>query len=443
MDAASAIAFLQKTQAGDGASVYEHLARVLAKVLEDKPDGTLDLLETSYLVKKTAFDPKESSPLVPISSAADAAKVVATVNLFGNPDLPIDPETGEPIEAETPNDYEGEDIVGDGFMFDAIGAGLGRQEMYNVALAAKKLGEDPKRSVATVRFFGKFFGLFADYYVFETTLKDPPEIPEAPEGEVPYENGAGTNAFVYFVCNHLGGPMTQLPFVKPDEIKAARLIKKFLTGRLASHVSTYPLFPGNEANYLRAQIARIAATTVCAPSGLFMAGDDGSLEKNEDFGGFTGREYITTANWVHRNPHLKKQGRCELYKREPPEGEEDTWEPSEEEQEEGPELLASLEDDKPMPGEAPSWTPLVSSTSEAVKFQVGGLRSNLWPGAFVVGQDRRFSNMYVGWGVKNAPFVPLPPPPVAKEYDQALVESLELPPKPAPPAEGEDEEAEE
>lgn len=56
----------------------------------------------------------------------------------------------------------------------------------------------------------------------------------------------------------------------------------------------------------------------------------------------------------------------------------------------------------------------------------------------MVGQDKRFSNLYVGWGLKNAPFVPLPPPPVAKEYDQALVESLELPPKPAPPpAEGE------
>ena len=62
--------------------------------------------------------------------------------------------------------------------------------------------------------------------------------------------------------------------------------------------------------------------------------------------------------------------------------------------------------------------------------QVGGLRSNLWPGAIVAGQDKAFASVYVGWGQKNAPFVPLPPPPVAKEYDQAQVESLELPPKP-------------
>ena len=31
-----------------------------------------------------------------------------------------------------------------------------------------------------IRFFGKFFGLYNDYYVFETTLKAAPEIPAAP-----------------------------------------------------------------------------------------------------------------------------------------------------------------------------------------------------------------------------------------------------------------------
>lgn len=86
-----------------------------AQVLEEKPQGALDLLDTSYLIKRTAFDAKESSPLVPISvrlrvgqrayhaallvlegrlqqrfspecclqSAADAAKAVATATLFG------------------------------------------------------------------------------------------------------------------------------------------------------------------------------------------------------------------------------------------------------------------------------------------------------------------------------------------------------------------------
>lgn len=46
--------------------------------------------------------------------------------------------------------------------------------------------------------------------------------------------------------------------------------------------------------------------------------------------------------------------------------------------------------------------------------QVGGLRSNLWPGAYVSGKDKQTASMYVGWGVKNAPFVPLPPPDIAQ-----------------------------
>ena len=72
-----------------------------------------------------------------------------------------------------------------------------------------------------------------------------------------------------------------------------------------------------------------------------------------------------------------------------------------------------------------------------------GLRSNLWPGAYCACQGVRFTNIYVGWGVKSAPFVPMPPPPVAAEFDQMLVESKELPPKPKPQAEEQAEEEEE
>ncbi len=50
--------------------------------------------------------------------------------------------------------------------------------------------------------------------------------------------------------------------------------------------------------------------------------------------------------------------------------------------------------------------------------QVVGVRSNLWPGACAVARGSTFANMYVGWGVKHAPFVPIPPPVPAEEYPQ-------------------------
>lgn len=76
--------------------------------------------------------------------------------------------------------FEGEDIVDAAVLFEAVGCGLGKHESYRVAMAAHRLGESPSRGVAKVRFFGKIFGTHADYYVFETTLKDPPEAPTAP-----------------------------------------------------------------------------------------------------------------------------------------------------------------------------------------------------------------------------------------------------------------------
>ena len=69
-----------------------------------------------------------------------------------------------------------------------------------------------------------------------------------------------------------------------------------------------------------------------------------------------------------------------------PEGEEEP-EPTEEEQEEGPEALGSLEADNALGGVPPdtenavqSWTGLVSSTQEVVKYQV---RAGQWGWRFI------------------------------------------------------------
>eukprot|EP00951_Prasinocladus_malaysianus_P028269 scaffold257073_cov49-Prasinocladus_malaysianus.AAC.1 len=236
------------------------------------------------------------------------------------PENQIDPETGEPREADAPNEFECEDVWRDAQLFDALGVGLGLDEMYNVMLAVKRLGEDPAKGIATVRFMGKFLGITADYYVFETTMNDPPEEAEEgelPDGVAPMEVGSGANGYIYWTCNYLGGPMTRLPSIKPAEIKAARTIKKFLTGNLTAPVSTFPVFPGNEAVFLRAQIARIVATTVVCPNGLFQIGEDETtLEKNEEFEELPASDLLLKENWAHRYPHLKKQGRCELFVKE-------------------------------------------------------------------------------------------------------------------------------
>ena len=436
------------------------------------------------------------------------------------------------------------------------------------------------------------------------------------EGSAPLEWNSGANGYVYFACNSLGGPLAQLPHVTPAQVKAARRIKKLLTGRLTSqvgqgrgvsrttkgcsgkqqppavlahkpacagltlpscadhdwtvsgclsapwlsgvelprvprHRGQLPARPGgapghidrrhpsarspmalalparavqraqtNRLNIFRpSQIARIAATTMLCPSGLFVVNEDGGLDKAEEWSPLPDREMGAPASWAHRwarfgrgwgaagggwltlawrqrtdscllqgacprpasllgslhgqpctqppppirYPHLKAQGRCAVHKRE--EGDEDTFELTEEEAEEGPEMLAAAEGDAEVLGGA-AWSPLFSSAAEHTKYQVAGerggegvevavkgcccpraaaqgrrfvvkgghaqlagahfsavtacprrttpagLRSNQWPGAFCACQGARFTNVYVGWGIKNAAFVPTPPPPV-------------------------------
>lgn len=56
--------------------------------------------------------------------------------------------------------------------------------------------------------------------------------------DVPSEKGgAGANGYTYFVCNQLGGALSRLPLVKPSHIKAARQVKKFVSGKLDAQVS--------------------------------------------------------------------------------------------------------------------------------------------------------------------------------------------------------------
>jgi hypothetical protein len=80
---------------------------------------------------------------------------------------------------------------------------------------------NPSLVASQVRFFGKFFGINSDYYVFEATLQEEGEAPEEGDPTVmpAEEPGSGSNAYTYFVCSQLGGPCTKLPPTTPSQIK--------------------------------------------------------------------------------------------------------------------------------------------------------------------------------------------------------------------------------
>lgn len=120
------------------------------------------------------------------------------------------------------------------------------------------------------------------------------------------------------MCKEPGLPWTKLPSVTPAQINVARQIRKFFTGNLDSTVVSYPPFPGNEANYLRAQIARISAGTQVSPQGFYQAGEEegdeedevprDSFEVNPDFESIPVGEMAESLSlWVHHVQHILQQ----------------------------------------------------------------------------------------------------------------------------------------
>lgn len=164
---------------------------------------------------------------------------------------------------------------------------------------------------------GKYVFLIFLWLCFQM---DPlPHSTYKPLPEVPKEAlGTGANKFVYYVCKEPGLPWVKLPSVSPAQITAARQIRKFFTGNLETPIVSYPPFPGNEANYLRAQIARISAGTQVSPQGYFQAGEEegdeedeaprDSYEVNPDFEGTSVTEMAESlSTWVHHVQHILQQ----------------------------------------------------------------------------------------------------------------------------------------
>lgn len=460
MGSTEAIGYLQKQSTTSGDSVYDHLTRVVSRVLHERPNDAVDVLETSMLVKNQAHaNGNENLQLQQRRGAQwdvseqHKAQGVAKAELFKAPAAPAhDDETDDAIH-QAPAEFTADDISTHATLLKAVGAGIGEDEAYEVALAMQRLGENADNGIESARFFGKVLGTQHDYYVFECTVSDYGDEPAAPEdaSAPPVEHASGPNAYVYFVCNRPGGPMKRLPEVTPEQIRYARQLKQHFTGRLDAPVNSMVPFPGTEAELLRAQIARIAAATVLAPAGFYEHNEDDEVQQSEDFAysNFSHSDFARLDSWVHQRPPLLGQGRSALH--EPPEPEEDE-EPQELPEghrnvvEGGESELAPAADDLPIDEDEgiPQWAPLKSTRVPGMQHGVGGIRSLLWPGAYAVGSQSTFANIYIGFGMINSRFKPPMPPPVQKEYNDAhLKEQTDLPPPPKPPEPEEGDENEE
>jgi len=266
----------------------------------------------------------------------------------------------------------------------------------------------------------------------------------------------------------------KLPIVTPAQIAQARKIKVFFTGDLTREIKVYPAYPGTEKNYLRAQIARISATTHVSPAGKFKFSDvrisqsknferfreiwfqeeeeaeeEGgktNYQENEEWNGTALSELIDEElnGWVsessfsrekktkekvlliktHHVLHILPQGRTKWWnpnedadkEEEETEEEEEIKESQQIQPEQGPQLLTPIGQDADIEN-TKAWTTKISSNL-IPQYACAYVRSNLWPGAYAFARGQIWENIYVGYGHKysmndyKTEFPPLP----ASEY---------------------------
>ncbi|XP_014051759.1 radial spoke head protein 6 homolog A [Salmo salar] len=470
-------AFMLKNSTKSNLNLYDHLSRLLTKVMDERPENVVDIIEDmSREVKQELLQDKQSTLRdMPLATAAQLLAEQQRL-LFSRRGGDDGEQEEELVETPLPNVSEL------GFFLEQAGVGLGREEMLRVFLALKQLVDS--QPLVRCRLWGKILGTEGNYLVAEceyregeeeeegneetvedeerdgeprdddeeadvvevidtlprSTFKPPPVVPKE-------ENRTGVNKFTYFVCREPGLPWVKLPTVTPTQITAARHIRKFFTGRLDAPIISYPPFPGNEANYLRAQIARISAGTQVSPLGFYQfAEEEGeeeeegardSFEENSDFEGIPVPEMAESlSTWVHHVQHILQQGRCVWVNladkpeddfEEEADEEEKEEEPDEPDPEVGPPLLTPLSEDAETTN-TPPWSSKMSSTL-IPQFAIAVLRSNLWPGAYTYASGKKFENIYIGWGLKFAGegYIPTVPTMPQREYPSGpeITESLD------------------
>lgn len=480
----NAKSFLMKA-GSSGLSVYDHLTSVLTAILDQRQENAVEYIEDiSKDLKANTF--KIENVLKDVNERTQQVQLAQTqIELFTRP---VSEEEEAEEKPAVPN------IMEHAIYFEDAGVGLGQEETFRIFLALKTL---PLEKLQEVRFWGKIFGLEANYIVAEAEYKEgeapaeteaeeePPKEEEEPkEGEedvvkevpipqsqfkaqppLPSEAlGFGVNKKIYFVCREPGFPWILLPNATPAQIVCARKVKKFFTGNLSAQILSFPPFPasgksadlkvseggspGPEAEYLRAQIARITADVILAPLGFYALDEaddeDGSgrdkLIQEEEFASKTNAELMDSSMWAHTRQCILDQGRCKYiqpvdpYKKtasedgeEEEEAEDDPVEP-----ETGLPLLSPCQSDPEIGGQ-PAWTAKTCKAKGPYSAVV--MSSNKWPGAHTFCKEKLFESIYIGYGHEfsvqayNPIMPPLPQtewvPPTDEEEAAKYKESVE------------------
>ena len=367
----------------EGASLYEHLSRLLLKIIVEKPHNANAVFEqlSQDLREITQHAP---SLLTELDTEPFDAEKISQLEWCRIACHLFTPTENEAAEISYP------DLMTEANVFEWTGVNFGRTEVYQLYLAIK---QKAKVEASSLRFWGKIFGRSSDYYVVQGVNPEPP-----PAEEVNIIEGMeGANKYAFWVCSKIGGNGPSSPNVLPDAIIVGRNITRFFTGDLNAPVPSYPPFPGGtEAHLLRSQIAQITAECSISPSGFYIE-DDGvdegikAIKKVEEISEHrTIDELKELSSWVHHELLIDRNGRCN----QPPMNEDEDSRPEQELQNQP--ILGSIAEDEVVDG--PAWTISACPGTGDSPDSTVCVKSLKWPGAYAVAFGNKFTNIYCGFG---------------------------------------------
>lgn len=247
---------------------------------------------------------------------ADKASKEATSDSIENGHALFKVKTSVDEEGNTVEEAVGtignlQDIVHDSKVWQWAGVGFGDYDSMLLQKSIKNL--ITAKGVSQMRLWGKVKGTEYDYFIVEGVK----EAAEEEGGEpLPEPRGTGVNKFVYWVTNSPLEDWEQLPDLRPDDIKNARSIKYCFSGDINRQIYTNPFYFATEKTYLRAQIARISASTILTFKGQYKFTEDTNereIEVNAPEEGELVKPTILAMGkmemWVHQDASILKQGK--------------------------------------------------------------------------------------------------------------------------------------
>ena len=300
-----------------------------------------------------------------------------------------------------------EDILQQSKLLEWGGISFSEEEWYKIRMAMKKILLE--NDCEYLRFFGKIYGINSDYYIIQGLLKTYPM--KNPQIHIESRGNEGINRFTFWVSNSILESWYELPDITHEQIVISRKFKYYLTGDLNSKVKSFVSFPGKEMHLLKCQIIRILHSSCIVPKGYYKISEnykdqlEGKVtEIDEEFKSPTFEEMKGPEgeSWVHEHAYIYPSGKV--------------IDPSVETQVDRLKGINEDEGYKVKEGEGENvneidlkyWKIKVvgdqimhnRANGDPITHAVILVKNLRWPGTLTVWKEEKFSNIYIGYGIK-------------------------------------------